>query len=207
MATKRKTAGSRKAAAWRNADHDKRRAMIVDAALALLHQRGLEAVTIRNVAQRLGVGAMTLYTYIGGQTELLAEMARQGFEMLSEGCDASSTLEIDEDWRGGSRSYLQFALDNPNLYNLMFSLPPDKGGVDESILQSGFQNLIDKVRLRLDDGSCNAAELDRRALQSAGRFWIALHGLASLAIANRLGVLGGDLDEVLDGLLECVAPS
>lgn len=181
--------------------------MIVDAALGLLEKRGLPSVTIRSVAQKLGVGAMTLYTYIGGQTELLAAMAQRGFDMLSENCDASSTLDTDEGWRGGAKSYLHFALDHPNLYKLMFSLPPNAGGVDDSILEAGFQNLIDKVREQLDDGTLKPAELEQRALQSAGRFWIALHGLASLAIADRLGVVGGDVDAVLDDLLTRVAPT
>lgn len=47
---------------------------IVDAAIALADAEGLDAVTIRAVAQRLGTGAMSLYTHVPGKPELLELM-------------------------------------------------------------------------------------------------------------------------------------
>jgi len=44
---------------------------VVDAAIALADTDGLEAVTMRAVAQRLAVSPMTLYTYVPGKAELL----------------------------------------------------------------------------------------------------------------------------------------
>jgi len=57
---------------------------VVVAAVALADAEGLDAVTMRGVADRLGVAAMTLYTYVPGKAELLdlmldavyADMAR-----------------------------------------------------------------------------------------------------------------------------------
>lgn len=199
---------------WRSADHRQRRELILGVALDLLRRRGLEAVTMRNVARRLGVGAMTLYTYINGQDELRRAMARRGFEMLHHGCEAASTLDNHktatpghhEAWRGGARHYLQFALDNPNLYHLMFSVHPAEGGADDSILMGGLQHLINKVEQHTNNRSLDPRERQLHVRANAGRFWIALHGLASLAIAGRLSVLGGDIEQLLDDLLERVAP-
>lgn len=44
---------------------------IVTTAVALADADGLEALTMRQVAQRLGVGAMSLYTYVPGKAELV----------------------------------------------------------------------------------------------------------------------------------------
>ena len=44
---------------------------IVEAAIALADAEGLDAVTMRRVAQALGVAPMTLYTYVPGKAELL----------------------------------------------------------------------------------------------------------------------------------------
>ena len=44
---------------------------MVEAAIALADANGLEAVTMRAVAERLGVSPMTLYTYVPGKAELL----------------------------------------------------------------------------------------------------------------------------------------
>ncbi|MFD2767578.1 TetR/AcrR family transcriptional regulator [Micromonospora eburnea] len=44
---------------------------VVDAALALADEQGLTAVTIRAVAERVGVSTMSVYTYVPGKPELL----------------------------------------------------------------------------------------------------------------------------------------
>jgi AcrR family transcriptional regulator len=192
---------------WKSANRDERREQIINAALDLLHRKCPTDVTIRNVARKLGVGAMTLYTYIDGQDELQREMARRGFDMLQHGCDEASTLEGEQSWRGGALHYIQFAIDNPNLYHLMFSIPGTMGGADDEILRGGFQHLLDKVRGELMAQGMTGRNLDRQARDAAGRFWIALHGLASLAIAGRLSVVDRDIDFLLDDMLARVAPT
>lgn len=190
---------------WHQADRDQRRELITNTALKILHRKGLDAVTMRAVADQLSIGTMTLYTYVKGKHGLHREMVCRGFELLNQGCAESSTLGTSEAWRGGARAYLQFALDNPNLYRLMFDhfMADD----DQDLLHGGFQHLFDKVKERMhasDPGLHD--DLDRAARASAGRFWIALHGLATLSIAGRLVVLEGGLDHLLDDLLKHVAP-
>lgn len=202
-----RTQGSKsrgEAGKWRRADHDQRRALITDTALKLLDKKDLDAVTMRAVADRLGVGAMTLYTYVDGKHGLHREMVRRGFNMLNTGCAENSTLDQAEGWRGGARAYLNFAINNPKLYKLMFDhfMADD----DQDLLHGGFQHLFDKVKNRLHCDGCAHDDLDRQARARAGRFWIALHGLATLAIAGRLCVLEGGLDHLLDDLLKHVAP-
>lgn len=47
---------------------------IVRAAIAIADAQGIAAVTMRSVAERVGVGAMTLYGYVPGRDELLGLM-------------------------------------------------------------------------------------------------------------------------------------
>ncbi len=47
---------------------------ITRAAISLADDRGLDALTMRNVAERMGVGAMSLYTHVPGKTELVELM-------------------------------------------------------------------------------------------------------------------------------------
>ncbi len=189
---------------WQSADHAQRRTMIVKVALKLLDERGLSAVTMRAVAGKLGIGAMTSYTYVDGQGGLHREMVRAGFEQLSQGCDAASTLGTSAGWRGGAKAYLRFAVDHPNLYKLMFDYPmPDD---DRDVLRGGIEPLFTKVRGRLEAQGLSGPALEKQIIARAGRFWIALHGLASLAIAGRLAVLDGGADELLDDMLRHVAP-
>lgn len=172
-----------------------------------LKKSGLESVTIRRVADCLGVGAMTLYTYVDGQEGLRLAMTQYGFDLLSQGCQEASTLGTPQGWRGSAKHYIRFAIENPHLYKLMFATESDEGKAEAQILMRGFEGLIDRVRQEMAAKGIPENEINEKALKTAGGYWIALHGLASLAIAKRLGVLKSDLDTMLDTLLERVAPT
>ena len=180
--------------------------MIVQVALDLLQNTGLAAVTMRNVAKGLGVGTMTLYTYVEGQQGLHREMVRRGFEMLGCQADDHDPPTCSDDWLAGGRRYLQFALDHPNLYKLMFDHP--MGASDQDLLHGGFQPYLNCVSQYLESQGSVPPDTDlaQEAQRRAGRWWVALHGLAMLALAGRLCVLGGDVDALLRDLLPRVGP-
>lgn len=190
--------------AWDKADADQRRELIVNTAMKLLQQSDVTAVTMRRVASKLSVGVMTLYTYFQSQRDLQLAMIQRGFEILHSHCQASSTLETAERWRGGAKAYLTFATSHPNLYRLMFETDLPEG--DGDLLAAGFAPLVEKVEMRLAEQGMPERDLRKMAMQAAGRYWIALHGLASLANAGRLDVLQSDIDTLLDEMLERVAP-
>ena len=52
---------------------------IVDQAVEIADADGLDAVSMRTLASRLGVGAMTLYTYVANRSDLIVLMADQVF--------------------------------------------------------------------------------------------------------------------------------
>ena len=56
---------------------------VVDAALALADERGLAAVTMRAVAERVGVSAMSVYTYVPGKPELLDLMVDATYHRMA----------------------------------------------------------------------------------------------------------------------------
>jgi AcrR family transcriptional regulator len=55
---------------------------VVDAAIELVQESGLDSLSMRGVAARLGVGAMSLYTYVPGRTELVDLMIDRAYESL-----------------------------------------------------------------------------------------------------------------------------
>ncbi len=193
---------------WARGDAEERRGLIVDAAMTLLEREGPAAVTVRRVAQRLGVGAMTLYTYVEGQQGMRLLMVRRGFEMLHNYCQSCSSMGARRPWWGGSRAYVTFAVENPRLYEIMFtSRVSDGAGEDEyPVYDEGFQPLLERVSAYLSEQGVPTERLAEEADRQATLFWIALHGLASLAIANRLKRRVEDVDELLQDLLDRVAP-
>ena len=74
---------------------------IVHAALAVADDEGFEAVSMRNVAARLGVGTMTLYSYVSSKEDLLDLMFD---EVMSE---LLLPEPLPEDWRGALTAIAQ----------------------------------------------------------------------------------------------------
>jgi AcrR family transcriptional regulator len=70
---------------------------IVGAALDVADEEGLDAVSMRRVAQELGVGAMTLYSYVESKDELIELM---GDEIMAE----MLVPELPADWREALRA-------------------------------------------------------------------------------------------------------
>ena len=196
---------------WKELDRAGRRGLIVEVAFNMLRDDGEDALTIRRIASAIGVGAMTLYTYVDGLEDLHRQIVARGFAIIHESCSAACETgrRHDHDWMPGARTYVQFAIDHPNLYHLMFATPidPDDEQFDQ-IIHGGFAGLFEVVRENLamsTDLAGQALEIETR--RAAGRYWIALHGLATLAIAGRMQVLHGSLEDVLEHLLEAVAPT
>lgn len=66
---------------------------VVDAAVGLADERGLAAVTVRAVAERVGVSAMSVYTYVPGKPELLDLMVDRCYAAMDRPAWA------DQPWR------------------------------------------------------------------------------------------------------------
>jgi AcrR family transcriptional regulator len=69
---------------------------IVRAGVEIADEAGLEALSMRRVAERLGVGAMSLYTYVPGKQELVVLMVEEVYGELRTDDDGSAT-----GWREG----------------------------------------------------------------------------------------------------------
>ncbi|GAA3161989.1 TetR/AcrR family transcriptional regulator [Planomonospora alba] len=84
---------------------------IVDAAIGIADAEGLDALSMRHVAERLGVGTMSLYTHVPGKTELTDLMVDTAYGELYADVDEPSSRP------GGWRGALEFvAARNWDLY-------------------------------------------------------------------------------------------
>jgi AcrR family transcriptional regulator len=96
-------------------------ARIVEVALRVADAEGLAAMSIRRVADELGVGAMTLYRYVPGKNELIDVMLDTVYGELPR-------REMDGDWRAKldevARENRQLYLHHPWLLQVATSRPP-----------------------------------------------------------------------------------
>jgi AcrR family transcriptional regulator len=97
------------------------RARILAAALELLADGGVDAVSTRAVSAAAGVQAPTLYRLFGDKQGLLDAAATQGFRTyLSSKASREPTDDPVQDLRDGWDAHVELGLANPALYVLMY---------------------------------------------------------------------------------------
>ena len=91
------------------------RERILRAALEVMDQEGLEAVTMRHVGRELGVEAMSLYRYVKGKEDILdgiLETVMAEFEFPKE------TGDWEADVRAGARAWRRLMIAHPTVIAL-----------------------------------------------------------------------------------------
>ena len=155
------------------------RARLVEVGVDLVSREGVGALTLREIARRAGVSHGAPRRYFPTHLELLSAIAHRGFTQI--GARVTATTAAHGDGTASpraqvaelARTYLEFALDNPGMYELMFR---------HDLLESG--------HLRLRDTSLplfgvlveliGRARPDADARAVAGALWANLHGIAQL---------------------------
>jgi AcrR family transcriptional regulator len=96
------------------------RQQIVRAAIAIADREGLDALTMRRVAQQLGAGTMSLYWHVRNKDELI--------ELMRDEVTGEHTLQPSGDWRSDlarfARDTRAIFLRHPWLASVAFGTPP-----------------------------------------------------------------------------------
>ncbi|HEX4585384.1 MAG TPA: TetR/AcrR family transcriptional regulator, partial [Burkholderiaceae bacterium] len=136
-------------------DAEKLRGDLLDAAMQLFAVAGLEGVSMRAVAARCGVSAMTPYRYFGGKAELLRGLWQFVLRSL---CDRmAEAIEAQSSGRGRVRSSLEAFLSyyeaNPDHYRLLYMTEQTTQHQEKSGLTSApvYAELLGLVRGVLED--------------------------------------------------------
>ncbi|MEU0119823.1 TetR/AcrR family transcriptional regulator [Streptomyces bobili] len=152
------------------------RIRLVDVGVELLAREGVGALSLREIARRAGVSHGAPRRHFPTHLELLSAIARRGFTDLAGRVAAARgdrTAPPREQIAELGRVYLEFALDNAGMYELMFRhdlLASGHLGLRDTSLPL-FGVLVELVgRVRPD--------ADARAVTAA--LWANLHGIAQL---------------------------
>jgi AcrR family transcriptional regulator len=151
---------------------------IVAAARALYFERGPEAVTMRGVAERVGVTATALYRHFADKDAILREVMGEGSRLL--GSHLFRALEAPtplERLRATADAYLDFALAQPQAYRALFDVAAEAEGSPIELQRGAMRRFLrDRVREAMDSGALAPGDPDGTAIS----VWAMLHGLASL---------------------------
>jgi AcrR family transcriptional regulator len=153
---------------------------LCDVAEALFAAHGPDGVTMREMADALGVSSMTPYRYFADKDAILAAVRTRAFCRFAEAMEAAR----DRPQPRSGNAYLDFALANPAGYRLMFDVSQPTFAKYPELVKA-----MDRARLTMTDGL--------RDLAAAGRFkgdveltgyvyWSTMHGAVMLELAGLL---------------------
>lgn len=156
---------------------------IVSTALALLEEHGAEALTMRRLADQLGIRAPSLYKHLAGKSELETAVIAAGFEDLATALEQATAHRYQAHEAGQrltdmGRAYREFALGRPHLYRLMNERP-----LARELLPPGLE---DRAAAPLVAAVGGDPDLARAA-------WAFAHGMIMLELNDRFPP-GADLD-------------
>lgn len=97
---------------------------IVDAAAALAEQKGMENLTVRELADALGVKPASLYNHLQGLPELNVRLAERALDRLMETLEqVMDGRPVTDTLRAMAAAYRTFAQEQPQLYRAIMLLP------------------------------------------------------------------------------------
>ena len=120
---------------------------IIDAAVAITREKGIDALTAREMAAKLGVSTRPIFTYFDTMDELKAEV--YGYAKLLYQEYIKRGLEEPVPNLGVGQRIIRFAKEEPELYRYLFLSPPDgvKGSAAEELRLS--QELVRDSIMRI----------------------------------------------------------
>lgn len=145
---------------------------VVAAGRELLEQEGAAALTMRRLADRLGIRAPSLYKHLPDKAALEAAIIASGFEDTAAVLEAAldTALDVGAEPLGAlAAAYRAFALDHPHLYRLMTDQP-----LRRDLLPTGVEDRAAAPLLRA------VGDPDR-----ARAVWAFAHGMIMLELARR----------------------
>jgi AcrR family transcriptional regulator len=176
---------------------------ILDAATDLLLETGqARAVSIRSVAQRVGVTSPSIYLHYEDKESLLDAVCARYLARLDQAMEEvaigqPSTVDV---LRAQGLAYVRFAVQTPELYRLatMGEWRPGSNA-DMALESTAFKHMCASVQTLMDEGVYRSDDPARIALE----VWTAAHGVAAMVIAKP-HLPFGDVDAFADRVLGAV---
>ncbi len=166
--------------------HGDLQTQLLRAATEMINQAGVEALSLRKLAEKVGVSRTAAYHHFKDKNDLLCAIAAQGFiqwQSQSEQIFQNSTLSAQEKYRQFVHQYVQFATQNPSLYELMFGSAIWKTNRSTKSLRDiaypSFQYQLEMTKIWQQQGLIAPNENSLRLAQVT---WATLHGIARLLI-------------------------
>ncbi len=161
---------------------------LIRAGVEILSKEGIEGLSLRKVAKRVGVSYAAPYAHFKDRQALIAAISTEGFKQLYNALDAAISAyptNPKQQLKKGACAYIQFAMDNTDIFKIMFSGVLEKERDYPSFVEIShktFARVVDVVR------ACQEADIlpSAPAELMAVSVWGQVHGIISLVLEGQV---------------------
>ncbi len=164
---------------------------ITNAALKVAREKGIGAVSAREIAVVLGTSTRPIFTYFRTMDELkkaVRQFAEDIFQKYVE-----KGLAMEPPFLGVGVQYLEFAQQEPELYKLLYMTRPEEG-------QSNALEAMGLVQAQVRDRLMEIYHMDATAADRYFRdMWLTVHSLCSLIVTGNCAFSRQEVQQILTG--------
>jgi len=168
--------------------HGNLRQALLEAALIILEKEGEAGLGLRDLARAVGVSPSAPYRHFESRGALLEALAVTGFQRFTAAMERVAAQAPAHPMAAMGKTYVQFALDQPGLFRLMFS--PTIAKEARPGLRMASDAAFETLR-HVIGGDVRAGRI--RALAA----WARVHGLAILLLDGQIALRAGEDREAL----------
>ncbi|MEM1265598.1 MAG: TetR/AcrR family transcriptional regulator [Pseudomonadota bacterium] len=151
--------------------------------LDALESKPSDAISIADLARGLGVSAGAPYRHFAGRDALLNDVAAIGFDRLR----ARMTQDMAAEDQGsikrivaGGMGYINFSIENPHLFNLMWSMTRPRTATDPAARagERAYMSFLTNLMQTMEAEGFG----DEDPMEFGAPIWTMVHGYASLLV-------------------------
>lgn len=169
--------------------HGHLRTALIEAGLQLIAERGVRALTLREIGARVGVSRTAAYRHFGSKEELLAAIAEAGFVLFADALENARTSaagEFAERLTAMAFAYVRFASEHPAYIEVMFGWDRGPAAPQSAAGDRAFSIVVATIEEGQSSGDVRPGD----PVMLARIVWAQVHGISMLRLATDLTSAG-----------------
>lgn len=172
---------------------------ILDMALHITREQGIDAVTARELGNRLGSSARPIFTVFENMDEVKELVILRAKELYRQYVEEGLKKQLA--FKGVGIAYIQFAMEQPKLFQLLF-MTASEDVKDVSVILPVIDDNYDRILQSVQEPYCLDMEAAQKLYQ---HLWTYTHGIATMFATGLCNYTMEQLEErltdVFKGLL------
>lgn len=152
---------------------------VIQAALQLVRQRGMEGLTARSLAQQLGCSVKPIFSLFGSMEQVQRETLTAAHALYQQSLEQAMAKGEYPPYKASGLAYIRFAKEEPALFQLLFMRDRSQEQQDPQQEEREIRPLLALIQrqLGLDEEQARLFHLE---------MWLYVHGIAAMLATSYL---------------------